>query len=230
MENTMERPNFTTLCILAFAASVSLGAVAGQDTPAQDNKPASKASDKKATDSKTADDKTSTRNRIGDSSGAMVHASDQKFMTDAARGGMMEVQLGQAAQQKASSDAVKELGKKIAQDHTQINQELADLAKMKSVSLPSDLGNHQAAMDKISNQSGAAFDKAYTKAMVRDHKKDVKEFERISSNAMDSDVKAFAAKTLPTLKEHLRMAEELDKNKPAASTAPSTAPSSTPKQ
>jgi len=53
--------------------------------------------------------------------------------------------------------------------------------------------------------------------MVRDHKKDVKEFEHQSNDGMDSDVKAFAAKTLPTLREHLRMAEELEKN-PAKTT------------
>jgi putative membrane protein len=154
-----------------------------------------------------------TRNRVGDSSGAaMVGAADLKFINDAAQGGMMEVQLGQTAQQKASSDAVKEFGKKMEQDHSQANKELTDLAKMKNVSLPSDMGNHKSMVDKLSALSGAAFDKAYMKAMVRDHRKDVKEFERESANGMDSDVKAFAAKTLPTLKEHLRMAEDLEKN------------------
>ena len=67
-------------------------------------------------------------------------------------------------------------------------------------------------MDKLSSLSGTAFDKAYTKAMVSDHKKDGKEFEREAANGIDSDVKAFAAKMLPILREHLRMAGELQKN------------------
>ena len=124
----------------------------------------------------------------------------------------MEVQLGQTAQQKASSAAVKELGKKIEQDHTQAGTELAALAKAKNVPLPADAGGEKAMMDKMSSLSGTAFDKAYTKAMVRDHKKDVKEFEREAANGIDSDVKAFAAKMLPILREHLRMAEGLEKN------------------
>lgn len=187
---------YGTGCILSFALCLSLGALAGQDTPADKDKAAPK---------------TGTRNRVIEPAGSMLHATDEKFVMDAAKGGMMEVQMGQTAQQKGSSQAVKDFGKKMEQDHTQANTELTALAKSKGVSLPSDAGSEKAAMDKMSNLSGAAFDKAYAKAMVRDHKKDVKEFERGAANAMDSDVKAFAAKTLPTLREHLKMAEELQK-------------------
>lgn len=188
----MKKPIFTSALILTFAVFLSLGALAGQ-------KPAD------------ADSKTETRNRVVEPTGVMVHATDQKFMIDAARGGMMEVQLGQTAQQKASSSAIKELGKKIEQDHTQAGNELAALAKAKNVSLPTDTGGEKVIIDKVSSLSGAAFDKAYLKAMVRDHKKDVKEFQHESAVGIDSDVKAFAAKTLPTLQEHLRMAEDLQK-------------------
>ena len=121
----------------------------------------------------------------------------------------MEVQLGQTARQKASSAAVKELGKKIEQDHTQAGTGLAALAKAKNVPLPADAGGEKAMMDKMSSLSGTAFDKAYTKAMVSDHKKDGKEFEREAANGIDGDVKAFAAKMLPILREHLRIAEGL---------------------
>lgn len=189
----MEKPIRTSAYILSFALCLSLGTLVGQGPAATS-------------------DKTNTRNRVGEASGSMVHFTDEKFMVDAARGGMMEVQLGQTAQQKASSAAVKEFGKKMEQDHTQAGNELAALAKAKNVSLPADVGGEKAMIDKLSNLSGAAFDKAYIKAMVRDHKKDVKEFERESANGMDSGVKAFAAKTIPTLREHLRMAENLEKN------------------
>ena len=193
------KPLYTTGCILSFALCVSLGALSGQEKPADKADKADKA------------EKTGTRNRVTEPSGSMLHPTDEKFVMDAARGGMMEVQLGQTAQQKASDQAIKDFGKKMEQDHTQANNELTALAKSKGISLPTDAGSEKAAIDKLSNLSGAAFDKAYAKAMVRDHKKDVKEFERVSTNSMDSDVKAFAAKTLPTLREHLKMAEELPK-------------------
>lgn len=192
------KPIYTTGCILSFALFVSLGALSGQDKPA-------------AADKTDKAEKTGTRNRISEPSGAMLHPVDEKFLMDAARGGMMEVQLGQAAQQKASGQAVKDFGKKMEQDHTQANNELTALVKNKNISMPTDVGTEKAMMDKMTNLSGAAFDKAYSKAMVRDHRKDVKEFEREAANGMDSDVKAFAAKTLPTLREHLKMAEELQK-------------------
>lgn len=189
----MKNPIGMSAVILTFAVGLSLGVFAGQEPTATN-------------------DKTSTRNRVVEASGAMVHATDQKFMMDAARGGMMEVQLGQTAQQKASSAAVKELGKKMEQDHTQAGNDLTVLAKAKNVSLPADVGSEKAMLDKMSNLSGAAFDKAYIKSMVRDHKKDVKEFEREAADGMDSDVKAFAAKMLPAWREHLRMAEDLGRH------------------
>ena len=56
--------------------------------------------------------------------------------------------------------------------------------------------------------SGAAFDQAYMKAMVSDHVEDVNEFKTESKSGKDADVKAWAAKTLPTLEEHLKMARD----------------------
>jgi putative membrane protein len=238
----MRKPSNASVYIFSFALTVSAGVFAGQQgsTPNPAGQaPSSQPGSTPAHPDSSADSPkkgTSSRNRTGDvagSSGMMVHAADQKFMTDAAKGGMMEVQLGQTAQQKASSDQVKELGKKIEQDHTQANKELADLAKSKNVSLPTDMGTEKSSSDKISAMSGAAFDKAYVKAMIRDHKKDIKEFERESTSGMDSDVKAFAAKTLPALREHLRMAEEADKGMGKGSSSSSSSPkpdTSAPKQ
>jgi len=64
-------------------------------------------------------------------------------------------------------------------------------------------------MTKLSALSGAEFDREYGKMMLSDHRKDVSEFEKQSTRATDPDLKAFATKTLPTLKEHLQMAESL---------------------
>ena len=66
--------------------------------------------------------------------------------------------------------------------------------------------------DKLAKLSGAEFDKAYVAAMLDDHQKDVREFSRVASGNGDADVKAFASKTLPTLKEHLQQAQDLSKS------------------
>ncbi len=93
-------------------------------------------------------------------------------------GGMMEVQAAQAAQQKASSSEVKELAKKIEQDHTAANEELKALAVKKGVELPSDMGpKHQTHMSKIQSASGDQFDRIWLKMMMDDHKKDIASFQ-----------------------------------------------------
>ena len=133
---------------------------------------------------------------------------DRTFVTKTAEGGKAEVELAQLAQQKASSDAVKALAKRLADDHQQANRELETIAGQKNVSLPESLSpEHAALKSRLEAASGAEFDQQYVAAMIKDHKKDIAEFERTASHAADPDIKAFASKTLPTLQEHLRQAE-----------------------
>jgi len=140
-----------------------------------------------------------------------LNSKDFKFVTDASRGGMEEVQLGQLAKQKAGSPAVKEFGERMITDHQKANDDLKQIAQKKGALIPNELSRHEtSALDKLQNLSGAEFDKYYVSNMVRDHRKDVREFEKASQNLSDPDLKAFAEKTLPTLQEHLRMAENLE--------------------
>lgn len=141
---------------------------------------------------------------------SMVNPADRKFLMEAAQGGMAEVQLAQLAQQKASSEGVKQAAQKIEADHTNANAALKELAEEKKVDLPTEMGpKQQALMQKLQNLSGEQFDKAYVKEMVQDHKKDIKEFQHHANTSMDSDVKAFASKTVPTLQEHLQLVQQL---------------------
>jgi putative membrane protein len=127
---------------------------------------------------------------------------------DAARGSMAEVELGRLATQKASSPEVKQFGQRMVDDHTKANDELKTLAQSKSITIPTDLdAKHQATRDRLSKLSGAAFDRAYMQEMVADHRKNVNEFRKQSQSGKDAEVKAWAAKTLPTLEEHLKMAQ-----------------------
>ena len=142
-----------------------------------------------------------------------VNAKDHDFMVDAAIGGMEEVELGHIAAQKGMSDAVKQFGQRMVDDHSKANTELMTLAQSKGVTLPTTLDEkHREQVNKLSAMSGAEFDRAYSKLMLSDHKKDVAEFEKQSTRATDPDLKAFASRTLPTLQEHLQLAQTLPGN------------------
>ena len=141
---------------------------------------------------------------------ANIAAQDHNFLMDADMGGLMEVELGRVAAQKGTSDAVKQFGQRMVDDHSKANQELMNLAQGKGITLPTELdAKHRESVTKMSALTGANFDREYTKMMVSDHRKDVSEFEKESTRGTDADLKEFATKTLPTLQEHLQMAEAL---------------------
>ena len=150
-------------------------------------------------------------NAMGEQTGmANMAAQDHNFLMDAAMGGMLEVELGRLATQQGASDAVKQFGQRMVDDHGKANQELMSLAQSKGITLPTEIDEkHKKDMTKLSSLSGAEFDREYGKMMLADHRKDVSEFEKQSTRGTDADLKAFASKTLPTLKEHLKMAEAL---------------------
>jgi putative membrane protein len=126
-------------------------------------------------------------------------------------GGTEEVQLGQLAAQKGASDEVRQFGQKMVDDHTKANEDLMQVATGKGWTLPTSLdAKHQADVQKLSALTGDAFDREYVKMMVKDHKKDVGEFQKESARGADADVKSFATRTLPTLQEHLQMIQRID--------------------
>ncbi|HKV34986.1 MAG TPA: DUF4142 domain-containing protein [Pyrinomonadaceae bacterium] len=144
---------------------------------------------------------------------AGMNQQDHKFIMDAAMGGMMEVELGRVAAQKGTSEAVKQFGQRMVDDHSKANEELMSLASSKGMTLPTALDDkHQKDVAKLSAMSGAEFDRAYSKMMLKDHEKDVKEFERQSTKSGDPELRAFVTKILPTLQEHLQMVRTLPGN------------------
>lgn len=137
-----------------------------------------------------------------------LNHADKKFIIDAAEGGMMEVEAGKVAATQGTDPDVKAFGQKMVDDHTKANDKLKQIAADKGVTLPTDLGTmdkHNLA--KLQKTTGADFDRLYMSDMVKDHKKDVSDFEHASKGAKDNDVKAFASDTLPTLQDHLKMAQ-----------------------
>jgi putative membrane protein len=134
---------------------------------------------------------------------------DEKFVTKAAQGGMAEVDLGNVAKQNGANDAVKQFGERMVTDHSKANDELKALAQQKNWTLPSEpKASDKSKKDRLSKMTGADFDKAYMRDMVQDHQADVKEFQKCATSCSDPDLKAWAAKTLPTLQDHLKMAQD----------------------
>jgi putative membrane protein len=156
--------------------------------------------------------------------GAQIGEADREFVRKAAEGGVMEVELGRLAGARATSDAVRQFGQRMVTDHGMANQELMRLAEQKGVTLPASLSpEHQALRDRLGGLAGAEFDRAYMDEMVKDHREDVALFERQAQSAQDPDLRAFAGRTLPVLREHLRLAQDVHSRVALAAPAPAAA-------
>ena len=124
-------------------------------------------------------------------------------------GGMEVVQLGRMYAQKGVNNDVKQFGQRMADDHSKASSELSSLAAQKNVTLPTSLDQrHQDDVDRLSKLSGAAFDREYMTMMVQDHIEDVAEFQREAASGEDADVRGWAGRTVPTLQQHLQMAQQ----------------------
>jgi len=136
---------------------------------------------------------------------------EASFVATAHADGEAEIALADLAATRSQSAGVKALASKIKSDHQQAGEQLKQLAAQKNVTLSSTLSPaHKNTMNRLGKLSGAAFDRAYVSAMVTDHQKAIAEFTKTGKGA-DADIKAFAARTLPALREHLRHAQELQK-------------------
>ena len=145
------------------------------------------------------------------SAGALAAAAahDEDFAKKAAEGGMAEVEMGRIAASKATDQNVKMFGQKMVNDHSSANEELKAAAQKDGVTLPQDASPKQKQMaDKLNKLQGDEFDKEYAQMMVKDHEEDVALFKKEASSGKDPAMKAFAQKALPTLEEHLKMAQQ----------------------
>ncbi len=137
---------------------------------------------------------------------------DSQFMIKAASGGMMEVELGKLAVNIGSNEQVKEFGQRMVEDHSKANQRLMEIASKKNITLPNAMNDgHQDKVKKLSKKTGTEYDKDYLDFMVNDHNDDIELFEDAVDNLGDEEVKAFAAETLPTLRNHQQQAEAIQK-------------------
>jgi putative membrane protein len=140
-----------------------------------------------------------------------VAPSPVEFLTKAAESGLAEVRLAELAQERAESAAVKQFARRMIADHSRANSELESIALSRNRAMPGQLdAAHQGTMDELQGKRGAAFDAAYMAAMHADHRKAIALFESATGpDFQDPQLKNFASRTLPILREHLQMAENI---------------------
>jgi len=143
----------------------------------------------------------------------MGKAGDGTFMKRADADGMAEVAMGRLALEKSSNSGVKQLAQRIVDDHTKADDQLAALARSKQVTLPTQpMADARKTADAMRKMNGSAFDEAWAKHMVSDHQKAIALFSRESKGGSDADVRNFATATLPVLRTHLQLAQQLSRN------------------
>lgn len=142
---------------------------------------------------------------------APVDQNSSDFAVKAADAGMKEIALGKIAQEKGMNPQVKAFGEQMVADHSKAADELKAIASAKNITLPDSVGvDYKKSIDDIAKKSGKDFDKAYLNEMVKDHNDAVDLFQKASNDVSDAELKAFAAKTLPTLQAHQEHVKALD--------------------
>jgi putative membrane protein len=137
-------------------------------------------------------------------------AADKHFVNEALMGGMAEVQLGQLASQKGTSQDVKQFGQKMVEDHTKLGDQMKGVAGQIGVTPPTALSPQaQALKTRLDGLSGAQFDRAYIRAMVKDHEKDLKAFQGEAANGSSQAVKDAAGQGATVVSGHLDMIKQI---------------------
>jgi putative membrane protein len=138
---------------------------------------------------------------------ATSHERDVQFLLEAAEINMLEMQLGNLAQKKASSIDARDLGKIMEEVHIESFRQLLRLSKQKAITLPL-IGTKkaQAAYDRLNEKSHSGFDRAYCSLMVAENIEAIELFENAAVYVKDPEIKVWALQTIPALKSHLSYA------------------------
>ena len=147
----------------------------------------------------------------GGAASAEVAAPDKSFIQEAAHANLEEVELGRLAAEKAADPDVKAFAQKMVDDHAKANDQLKQVATVVKVVVPSGLTSRsKSEKAKLEKLSGPAFDRAYVEVVIKGHEKDIQEFTREAKREMaPGGVKNLASAQLSSLKDHLKMAEDL---------------------
>jgi putative membrane protein len=138
---------------------------------------------------------------------------DRMFVSKAMQGSIAEVQLAQLTLQKSSNDQVKQFAQRMIDDHTKLNEQMKPVAQQLGVTPPDQVSkNDRKTMAKLQALSGSAYDQAYIRDMVKDHKQDLSQFQMEASSGQDQNVKDAANQGSKVIAQHLQMAQQLAKD------------------
>jgi putative membrane protein len=141
-----------------------------------------------------------------------VSPTTADFVKEAVISDMFEIQSSQIAQQRGNASE-KSFAATMIRDHQKTTDELISMVASGDLKaeLPTRLdASHQSEIDKLKPLSGADFSSRYDMDQLSGHKDAVSLFERYSASGDDAKLKDWAGKTLPTLRHHLDMAQELE--------------------
>jgi putative membrane protein len=144
---------------------------------------------------------------------------DRMFVSKAMQGSLAEVQLGQLTLQKSNNPQVKEFAQRMIDDHTKLNEQMKPVAQQLGVTVPDQISKgDRKTIAKLQALSGPAYDQAYIKDMVKDHKQDLNEFQMEASSGQDQTTKDAANQGSKVIAQHLQMAQQMakDQNVPSA--------------
>jgi putative membrane protein len=151
------------------------------------------------------------RTRGGRNNNDQQTVTDQDFVRMVSSDGLAEINLARMAMEQGTNPEVKRFAQRIIDDHTKANDALNRAANKMGVTPANTMDEKQRAMaDRLMQMRGNEFDRAYIHHMVRDHEKAIQLFESEAKHGQNRDLQEFATKTIPTLREHLKLARELD--------------------
>jgi putative membrane protein len=229
--NTSFSPYRRALCVATVAlAAGSVAAVAQSSTEAGSSTSPNSGSSSYQSDNSSRNANDSAYNNSASSSGANMSSdssnnsnassrdnsgklswSDRRFVTKASHDNQVEIQVAQLATQRASNPDVKNFAQRLVDDHTQLGQQMQQLASTKGITLKEE--NKEDREDKkLSKLSGSDFDREFVKRMVAEHKKDLKEFKDRADDSKDPELKALVQATVPKLQQHLQIAQQLEQS------------------
>jgi putative membrane protein len=137
-------------------------------------------------------------------------AADKTFVKKALEGSMAEVQMGQLALQKSNDDQVKQFAQRMVDDHGKMVDQMKPVAEQMGVKVPEGPNKAQMkSMDKMKGLSGDAFDQAYIKDMVKDHKKDDSEFKQEAQSTQNPQLKPLVTQGAQIIETHLQQIQQI---------------------
>jgi putative membrane protein len=146
------------------------------------------------------------------SAAAGANEADQKFIEEAVRGNLGEIEAGREVLVRTRNEDVKEFGEMLVTDHTKALEQAQEIAKALGVMPPTEPSEKaKESMEKLEDLTGAAFEREFLAQMVQAHRETIDKYEAHAEEGDDERVAEFIEATLPVVKHHLETAQELQR-------------------